>query len=58
MSWIFCWLPFDSCSARRSASPRTRKRVSQAAPAPRRDVARHPYSAGEEQQLLEDRIRG
>ena len=30
MNWIFCWLPLDSSSARRSAYSGTRKRASQA----------------------------
>ena len=29
MNWTFCWLPFDSSSARRSAYSGIRKRVSQ-----------------------------
>ena len=44
MNWTFCWLPFDSSSARRSAYSGIRKRVSQASASRRARSGAIPYS--------------
>ena len=54
MNWIFCWLPFDSCSARRSARSSARNRRSQSSASAPGAVGRHAVEAGEELELLED----
>ena len=45
ISWIFCWLPFDSSSARRKARSGTRKRSSQWSASRRARSRATPYSA-------------
>ena len=54
MNWIFCWLPFESSSARRSAYSGTRKRVSQPRTSACGRLSRDAVQAGEEDELLED----
>ena len=53
-NWTFCWLPFDSSSARRSANSGTRKRASQDVASRVAMSARDALEAGEEDELLED----
>ena len=53
MNWIFCWLPLESCSARRSAYSGTRKRASQVRTSFSAVRARHAVEAGEEDELVE-----
>ena len=54
MNWIFCWLPFESCSARRSAYSGIRKRSSHSRASRSAALALHAVELGEEDQLLQD----
>ena len=54
MNWIFCWLPFDSCSARRSAYSGMRKRSSQSRVSRSAALGFHAVQLGEEDELVED----
>ena len=54
MNWIFCWLPFESCSARRSARSSARNRRSQSIATRRARSAGTPWRPAEELELLED----
>ena len=54
-NWTFCWLPFESSSARRSAKSGTRKRASHDRGLAGGDVGRDALEAGEEDELVEDR---
>ena len=54
MSWTFCWLPFESSSARRFSYSGIRKRASQSRPRAGRLLARDRVERGEEDELLQD----
>ena len=53
MNWIFCWLPLDSCSARRSARSSARNRRSQPSASRRARSEGTPWRPGEEHELVE-----
>ena len=54
-NWTFCWLPFESSSARRSANSGTRKRASHDRASRVGEVGGHALEAGEEDELVEHR---